>query len=210
MPVKLLLADDHGLVREGFRALLEREGYQIVGEASDGREAVCLAGQLKPDVAIMDLSMPLLNGIDATRQILRTSAGTKVIILTMYTEDQYVLEALRAGVAGYLLKTKAAKDLVQAIRQVSKGTVYLSPEVSKALVEAYRSDTKPSSPPLTPREREVLQLVAEGKTTKEVATILGISVKTADSHRTRIMRKLDIHETAGLVRYAIRSGIVRA
>jgi DNA-binding NarL/FixJ family response regulator len=210
MQIRLLLADDHELVREGFRALLEREGYQILAEASDGRDAVRLAKTLKPDVVIMDLSMPLLNGVDATSQILRVSPRSKVIILTMYTEDQYVLAALRSGAAGYILKTKAAKDLVQAIRQVCAGTVYLSPEVSQTIVEAYRSEIKPSSQVLTSREREVLQLVAEGKTTKEVATILGISVKTADSHRSRVMQKLGIHETAGLVRYAIRIGMVRA
>lgn len=208
MPIQIILADDHEVVREGFRALLEREGYAITGQASDGHEAVRLAEKFKPQIAVLDLSMPLLNGIDATRQILRVSPQTKILLLTMYKDDQYVLEALRAGVAGYILKTKAAKDLVQAIRQVLKGVAYLSPEVSQTLVEVYRSGGTASSEPLTPRERQVLQLVAEGKTTKEVASFLGISVKTAETHRARLMKKLDIHEKAGLVRYAIRTGII--
>ncbi|MGH9445038.1 MAG: response regulator [Terriglobia bacterium] len=209
MPVQIVLADDHEVVREGFKALLERQGYQVVGEASDGREAVLLVEKTKPQIAILDLAMPLLNGVDATRQIRRTSPRTKTILLTMYKEDQYVLEALRAGVSGYILKTKAAKDLVQAISQVVNGMVYLSPEVSQTIVDAYRAELTPAADPLTAREREVLQLVAEGKTTKEVASVLGVSVKTADSHRTHLMRKLDIHDTAGLVRYAIRIGLIR-
>lgn len=190
--------------------MLERQGYEIVGEASDGRAAVDLARKLKPQVAILDLSMPLLNGIDASREINRVSPQTKTILLTMHNEDQYVLEALRAGVAGYILKTKAAKDLVQAINHVSKGSTYLSPEVSQAVVEAYRSEGRTIRQTLTARERQVLQLVAEGKTTKEIATQLGISVKTADTHRSHLMAKLDIHDTAGLVRYAIRNGVIRA
>ncbi|MGH9402750.1 MAG: response regulator [Terriglobia bacterium] len=208
MPIRILLADDHEVVREGLKSLLELQGYEVAGEAPDGHEAVRLAEKLKPQIAILDLAMPLLNGIEATRQILRVSPQTKIILLTMYKEDQYVLEALRAGVAGYILKTKAAKDLIQAIRQVSKGVAYLSPEVSQTLVEVYRSGGQAPSEPLTPRERQVLQLVAEGKTTKEVASLLGVSVKTADTHRSRLMRKLDIHETAGLVRYAIRTGLI--
>ncbi len=208
MPIRILLADDHEVVREGLKSLLELQGYEVAGEAPDGHEAVRLAEKLKPQIAILDLAMPLLNGIEATRQILRVSPQTKIILLTMYKEDQYVLEALRAGVAGYILKTKAAKDLIQAIRQVSKGVAYLSPEVSQTLVEVYRSGGQAPSEPLTSRERQVLQLVAEGKTTKEVASLLGVSVKTADTHRSRLMRKLDIHETAGLVRYAIRTGLI--
>ncbi|HEV2416971.1 MAG TPA: response regulator transcription factor [Terriglobia bacterium] len=208
MPIRILLADDHEVVREGFKSILERQGYEVVGEAPDGHEAVRLAEKLKPQLAILDLAMPLLNGIEATRQILRVSPQTKTILLTMYKEDQYVLEALRAGVAGYVLKTKAAKDLVQAIRQVSKGIAYLSPEVSQTLVDVYRSGGQILSEPLTARERQVLQLVAEGKTTKEVASLLDVSVKTAETHRTNLMKKLDIHETAGLVRYAIRTGLI--
>jgi len=149
-----------------------------------------------------------MNGVEASREIARISPQTRIIILTMYKEDQYVLEALRAGVFGYLLKTSAAKDLVQAIRQVSHGTLCLSPEISQTIIKAYRAGTEPVSPHLSLRERQVLQLVAEGKTTKEIASLLGIGVKTASSHRTRLMRKLEVHQTAGLVRYAIRLGLV--
>lgn len=208
MATRILLADDHQMVREGFKALLERQGFQVVGEASNGQEAVELAEKLRPDIAVVDLSMPLLNGVDATRQIARISPKTRTILLTMYKEDQYVLTALEAGVAGYILKTTAANDLVQAIRQVSRGMFYLSPEISQTVVEAYRAHTRLPSERLTTRERQVLQLVAEGKSTKEIAAVLGVSIKTADSHRTRLMRKLDIHDTAGLVRYAIRTGLV--
>jgi len=209
MPIQVLLADDHQIVRQGLRAMLEHEGYKVVGEASDGREAIRMAETTHPDVAILDLAMPVLNGLDAARDILRGSPRTKAILLTMHTEDPYVLEALRAGVSGYVLKTQAALDLIQAIREVTRGAIYLSPGVSKTVVDAYRNKSDLPPDPLSPREREVLQLVAEGKTTKEVAALLGVSVKTAESHRTRIMSKLGIHETAGLVRYAIRRGIVQ-
>jgi len=209
MPIQVLLADDHQIVRQGLRAMLEHEGYKVVGEASDGREAIRMAETTYPDVAILDLAMPALNGLDAAREILRGSPRTKAILLTMHTEDPYVLEALRAGVSGYVLKTQAALDLIQAIREVTRGAIYLSPGVSKTVVDAYRNKSDLPPDPLSPREREVLQLVAEGKTTKEVAALLGVSVKTAESHRTRIMSKLGIHETAGLVRYAIRRGIVQ-
>lgn len=209
MPLKILLADDHTLVREGLKALLEREGFAVVGQASDGREATDLARTVRPDIAVLDLTMPSLNGIEAARALHQDSPRTKSIILTMYTEDQYVLQALRAGVKGYVLKTRAAADLIQAIREVSHGAIYLSPGVSQALVSAYLAKTELPPDPLTPREREVLQLVAEGKTTKEIAVILGISVKTVESHRGRTMQKLDIHETASLVRYAIRRGLVQ-
>ena len=209
MPIQVLLADDHQIVRQGLRAMLEHEGYKVVGEASDGREAIRMAETTYPDVAILDLAMPVLNGLDAARDILRGSPRTKAILLTMHTEDPYVLEALRAGVSGYVLKTQAALDLIQAIREVTRGAIYLSPGVSKTVVDAYRNKSDLPPDPLSPREREVLQLVAEGKTTKEVAALLGVSVKTAESHRTRIMSKLGIHETAGLVRYAIRRGIVQ-
>jgi len=209
MPLRIILADDHLIVRQGLRSILEREAYTVLGEAGDGREALRLAQELRPDVAVLDLAMPLLNGLDAAREISRVSPQTKTILLTMHTEDPYVMEALRAGVKGYLLKTQAAQDLVQAIREVSRGAMYLSPGISRTLVEAYLAKSELPPDPLTPREREVLQLVAEGKTTKEVAVILGVSVKTAESHRTRIMGKLEIHETASLVRYAIRRGLVQ-
>jgi two-component system response regulator NreC len=210
VPVSVLLADDHQMFRQGLRGLLERERFDVVGEAADGHEAVQLAERLKPDVCVLDFVMPLLNGLDASTQIQRVSPQTKTILLTMYTEDQYVLEALRAGLRGYVIKTQAAADLVRAIREVLQNGVYLSPGISRTLVDAYLSGTAMPADPLTPRERQVLQLVAEGKTTKEVAIVLGLSVKTAETHRTKIMRKLEIHETAGLVRYAIRRGLVQA
>ena len=209
MPVEIILADDHEIVREGFRALLERHGFRVVGEASDGLEAVRLAERLQPQVAVLDLSMPLLSGIEACRQITSISRGTKTILLTMYVEDQYILEALKAGASGYILKTRGTKELVDAISQVLRGTTYLSPEVSRTVIEAYRGGTQPEAVPISPRERQVLQLVAEGKSTKEAASVLGISVKTASAHRTNLMSKLDIHETAGLVRFAIRLGLIR-
>jgi DNA-binding NarL/FixJ family response regulator len=209
MPLQILLADDHLIVREGLKAILEREGFDVVGEASDGREAVQLARTLHPDVAILDLSMPLLNGLQATQEILHVSPRTKTILLTMHTEDHYVLEAIRAGIRGYVVKRQAAMELIQAIREVANGAVYLSPSISAAVVQAYLHKTELPADPLTSRERQVLQLVAEGKTTKEVAQLLGISTKTAESHRTRIMAKLDIHETASLVRYAIRRGLIQ-
>lgn len=210
MSLQVLLADDHQIVRQGLRSLLERAGFEVVGEAIDGREAVNLAAEKHPDVAILDLAMPALNGVDAAREMLRSSDSLKVILLTMHTEDPYVLEALRAGVSGYVLKTQAVDELAQAIREVARGAIYLSPDVSRTVVHAYRSKTEMPLDPLSPRERQVLQLVAEGKSTKEVAAILGVSVKTAESHRSRIMSKLDIHETATLVRYAIRNGIAQA
>jgi DNA-binding NarL/FixJ family response regulator len=209
MAYRILLADDHTIVRQGLRAILEREGYEVVAEASDGREAISFAEKLRPDVAVLDISMPLLNGIDAAREVTKISPRTKTVLLTMYTEDHYVLESLRAGVTGYVLKMRAALALVQAIQAVMKGEIYLSPGISRAVVQAFLSKTDIPEDPLTTREREVLQLVAEGKTTKEIAAQLGISAKTADSHRTNIMEKLDIHDTAGLVRYAIKRGIIR-
>jgi len=210
MPIRILLADDHQILRQGLKAVLEREEFKVVGEASDGLEAVRCAQEFHPDVAVLDLAMPLMNGIGAAKEILRQNPKTKAVLLTMHTEEQYVLEALRAGIRGYVLKTRASGELVQAIRDVTKGLVYLSSGISQTVVEAFLHKTDVRSQPLSPRELQVLQLVAEGKTTKEVASLLGISVKTAESHRTRIMEKLEIHETAGLVRYAIRHGIVQA
>lgn len=209
MSIQVLLADDHPIVREGFRALLTQEGFRVVGEASNGHEAVRLARALHPDVAVLDLSMPLLNGLEAAKAILQTSPGTRTILVTMYTEDCYVLEAMRVGVRGYVVKQQAVKDLVTAIREVAGGAIYLSPSISQAVVQAYLDKTDLPPDPLSSRERQVLQLVAEGKTTKEIAQLLGISVKTAESHRTHIMEKLNIHETAGLVRYAIRRGLIQ-
>ncbi len=198
------------MFRQGLKALLEREGFDVVAEAADGHEAVRLARQLSPELAVLDLGMPLLNGIDAAKQILKQTAGIQVIVLTMYEEEAYVLEALRAGIRGYVLKAQAASDLVGAIREVGRGSVYLSPGISKTVVDAYIGKSELPADPLTDRERQVLQLVAEGKTTKEVAQVLGLSAKTADSHRTRIMQKLEIHDTASLVRYAVRRGFIKA
>jgi two-component system response regulator NreC len=206
MAIRILLADDHNIVRQGLRALLERANFDVVAEAGDGQEAVRLAETLKPDIAVLDLVMPLLNGLDAGRQIIERGVSS-VILLTMHTGEHHVAAALRAGIRGYLLKSQAAEDLVHGIREVSRGRIFLSPEVSRIVVDGYLSGTTLTDP-LAPREREVLQLVAEGKTSKEIAAQLGLSVKTAESYRTHIMEKLDIHETAGLVRYAIRRGLI--
>ncbi|MBI3669801.1 MAG: response regulator transcription factor, partial [Acidobacteria bacterium] len=167
--MRIFLADDHLIVRQGFKALLEREGFEVVGEALDGREALKRIEALSPEVAILDLAMPQLNGIDTAREIRKLCPRTRTILLTVYAEDRYVLEALRAGVAGYVLKTKAAGDLVRAIREVARGETYLSPGVSRAVVAAYLAKADVPEDPLTSRERQVLQLVAESKTTKEIA-----------------------------------------
>jgi DNA-binding NarL/FixJ family response regulator len=209
MPVHVVLADDHVVVREGLRALLERAEFEVIGEAGDGQEAIRLVEKLRPAVAVLDIAMPTLNGIDAAREISRLSPETKTILLTMLTEDQYVLESLRAGVKGYVLKSNSTEELVKAIREVCQGKVYLTPAASTAVVQAYVAMSSASPPELTEREREVLQLVAEGKTSKEIAEKLGITWRTAESHRSHIMEKLAIHDIASLVRYAIRNGLVQ-
>lgn len=209
MSLHIVLADDHVVVRQGLRAVLEREGFEIVGEAGDGLEAVQLVERLSPTVAVLDVAMPKLNGIDAAREIKKIHPQTRTILLTALTEDHYVLESLRAGIRGYVLKSRSAEELVEAIHAVCRGEVYLTPGVSGALVEAFIGGVKVPEPGLTDRERQVLQLVAEGKTTKEIAAVLNISVKTAESHRASIMQKLEIHDTAGLVRYAIRHGLIQ-
>jgi DNA-binding NarL/FixJ family response regulator len=206
--IRVVLADDHVVVRQGLKSLLEREGFHVVAEASDGQEALGHVQSLQPDIAVIDISMPIRNGLDAARDIARLSPKTKTILLTQHDEDEYISEALDAGMRGYVLKSQASSDLIQAIQQVCRGLVYLSPGVSSAVMEAYRSKSKKPADPLTTRERQVLQLIAEGKSTKDIASLLSISVKTAESHRTRLMRKLDIHETASLVRYAVRRRIV--
>jgi DNA-binding NarL/FixJ family response regulator len=209
MPLRVVLADDHTLFRQGLKSLLEREGIQIVGEAQDGQEVLQLAGKHSPDAAVIDIGMPILNGLDAARELKRAAPKTKTILLTRHDDDEYLMEALRAGVRGYVLKNQAASDLVHAIQMVCRGQIYLSPGMSRVVVDAYLSKSELPVNPLSSREREVLQLIAEGKSTKDIASLLGISVKTADSHRSRLMRKLDIHEVATLVRYAVRKGLVQ-
>lgn len=208
MPVRVFLADDHVIVRQGFRALLEKEGFQVVGEASDGQTAVQQIQALKPDVGVLDVSMPLMNGIDAARELAQSCPGTKIVLLSKHDDDQYVIAALRVRIRGYVLKTQAATDLVQAIQQVCRGRIYLSPGISQTVVDAFLSKSDLPADPLSSRERQVLQLIGEGNSTKQIASALGISVKTAESHRSRLMQKLDIHETATLVRYAIRKGLI--
>jgi two-component system response regulator NreC len=212
MPLKILLADDHQIVRQGLKALLEERGLKVICEASNGQEAISMAREYEPDIAILDLTMPVLNGIVAAEEIHKLSGNRiRVVLLTVHAERQDGLQALRAGIRGYVLKTRAAADLIQAISDVANGLTYLSSGVSEAVVDAYLTKNEPvTTEKLTARERQVLQLVAEGKTTKEIASLLGVSFKTAESHRTNLMEKLDIHETAGLVRYAIRMGLIQA
>lgn len=208
MPTRLLLADDHPLVRQGLKAFLERQGFHVVAEASDGQEALRLAVETQPDVVVLDITMPILNGIDAARELKKSPRKPGIILLTKHDEEQYVSEALLIGVGGYVLKSQVATDLVHAIQEVSRGSFYLSPHISRAVVKVSLPKKNAAPESLSGRERQVLQLVGEGKSTKEVAAQLGVSVKTAESHRARLMRKLDIHETAGLVRYAIRRGLI--
>jgi DNA-binding NarL/FixJ family response regulator len=209
--IRVVVADDHALVRDGLRAVLTREpDMEVVGEAADGRDALAVAETMQPDVVVLDLSMPGLNGLETAHHLAGRNPGPRTILITMHAEDRYVLEALRAGVRGYVLKKQAAADLVRAIREVAAGNVYLSPGVAAAVVEAIRTSGPLPDERLTPREREVLQLVAEGKTTKQIAAILKVSVKTADTHRTHLMEKLDIHDIAGLTRHAIRLGLVQS
>ncbi len=208
MRTTIVLGDDHPFIRQGVRRLLEPEGFEILGEGSDGLEVVALAQQFQPDVVLLDISMPSLNGIGAVRELSKVAPATKVIVLTMHTEEHYILEALRAGVKGCVSKTQAPEHLIEAITDVCRGGVYLSPSVSGVVVQGYLAKSDMPYDPLTDRERQVLQLIAEGKTTKEAAVILGVSVKTAESHRSSLMSKVDLHSTAEVVRYAIRRGLV--
>jgi len=208
MPIQVLLADDHQIVRDGMKLLLEREGYRVNAEAQNGQEAIRLARLFRPDVVVLDITMPVLNGVDAAQEILHNAPATKAVLLTMHDESKYVLQGLRLGVKGFVTKTHAAEDLVQAIRKALQGMVYISPELSQPVFEALHTRADLAQDPLTARERQVLQLIAEGKTAKESASLLNISAKTAETHRARIMEKLNIHETAGLVRYAIRRGLI--
>jgi two-component system response regulator NreC len=205
----IILADDHPVVRQGIRILLERENFEIVGEAVNGIEAIRLAEKYQPDIVVLDMAMPVMNGITAVPQIREVSPRSKVVLLTMYTEEHHVLQALRVGVKACVTKTQAVEHLISAIREVCAGGVYLSPSVSGAVVQAYLAKSETPYDPLTDRERQVLQLVAEGNTTKEIALILGVAAKTAETHRVKVMEKLDIHSTAGLVKYAIRRGLVQ-
>ena len=210
MAVRVLIADDHALIRESFRALLERKGYEVAGEAVNGQDAVRLARELKPDVALIDLSMPLLNGVDAGREIQRAHKDVHVVLLTMHAEGHLMAAALRAGIRAYVLKSQPTEDLVLAIRAVMRRQMYLSPELSQFAMDACVNGDGAVPSPLARRERQVLQLVAEGKTSKEIGVVLGVGTKTAESYRARVMKKLDIHDIAGLVRYAIREGMVQA
>jgi two-component system response regulator NreC len=207
--IRILLADDHALVRHGFRMILAAQpDMEIAGEAGNGREAVELAEKLKPDVVVMDVTMPELNGIEATRRLIELSPRTRVLALSMHKDNVYVREILRAGARGYLLKDSADADLIAAVRAVAKGEGYLSPGVSDAVLSDYRRHVTDPLDLLTTREREVLQMIAEGKTNKEIATSLNLSVYTIEAHRGRVMEKLNLHSTGELVRFAVRSGLI--
>jgi two-component system response regulator NreC len=207
--IRILLADDHALVRQGFRMILSaQQDMEIIGEAGNGREAVELADKLHPDVVVMDVTMPELNGIEATRRLVSSSPHTRVLALSMHKDSVYVREILRAGARGYLLKDSVDADLLAAVRAVAKGEGYLSPGVSDAVLTDYRRHVTDPLDLLTSREREVLQMIAEGKTNKEIATSLNLSVYTIEAHRGRIMEKLNLHSTSELVRFALRSGLI--
>ncbi len=215
-PIRILLADDHPVVRDGLRALLEREvDMAIVAEAADGRETVLLAEEQSPDVVVMDLAMPLMNGIEATRRIVTRDPHTAVVILSMHQDESYVLGALNAGAKGYLLKDSMRKEVSEAIRAVARGRSFLTRKVSSILQEDYIRELRQrgledSYDLLTDREREVLQLVAEGRTNKEVATLLNISVTTVETHRTHLLQKLGLHSVPELILYAVRKGVISA
>jgi DNA-binding NarL/FixJ family response regulator len=217
MSFRILVADDHEVVRRGLCALLKaRPDWEVCGEAANGREAVEKATKLKPDVAILDIGMPNLNGWEATRQILKAVPQTKVLILTLHDSDQVVKEVLNAGARGFLLKSDAGRDLVAAVEALRRGRTYFTPKVASMVLDGYlRRNTDGAEPKepgrggrLTPREREIVQLLAEGKSSKEVAVVLGLSVKTAETHRSNIMRKLELHSVSDLVLYAVRNNIV--
>jgi two-component system response regulator NreC len=207
--IRILLADDHAVVRQGFKMILEAQSdMEIVGEAGNGRQAVELADQLKPDVVVMDVAMPELNGIEATRRIGQSAPHARVVALSMHKDSVYVREVLRAGARGYLLKDSGAGDLVSAVRAVARGEGYLSPTVSDAVLDDYRKHVTNPIDLLSSREREVLQMLAEGKTNKEIAGVLNLSVYTVDAHRGRIMEKLNLHSINELVRFAVRNGLI--
>jgi two-component system response regulator NreC len=211
--IRVLLADDHTILRDGIRALLDDQAdIEVIGEAGDGQATVKMTAQLQPDVVVMDIAMPLLNGLEATRQIQRDLPQVKVLILTMHENEEYIRQVLAAGALGYVLKDAAARDLIGAIRAVYQGEAVLSPAITRLVIEDYLrwGDIRPpdSSNGLTSREREVLQLIAEGYTNKEIAEILCISIKTVQSHRTNLMSKLDLHDRGELIKYAIQKKII--
>jgi two-component system response regulator NreC len=213
-PLRILLADDHTVVRQGLRKVLEeRPEWQVVAEAGDGRAAVRLAEEHKPDVAVVDVAMPLLNGIEATRQITRRTPQTKVLVLSMYSDEAYVTQMLKAGATGYLLKDSADVDLLEAVQAVSQGKSFFSPAVARLMSDDYARQRGENAvdryESLSEREREIFQLVAEGRTNKEIAALLFISPSTVETHRARIMEKLDLHSAAEIVLYAVRRGVVR-
>ena len=212
--LRIVIADDHELVRRGIRALVAaRQGWDIVAEATDGREVVEIVERLHPDVVVMDIGMPNLNGLDATRQILASVPQTRILVLTMHHSEQIVREVIAAGARGFLLKSDTGKELINAIEALQNHRTFFTTEAAELILDGYLSTHRTadavSKSVLTPREREVVQLLGEGKKTKEVAAILGLSVKTAETHRTNIMRKLDIHSIADLTLYAVRNGLVR-
>ncbi len=211
----VLLADDHGIVRKGLRAVLEEEGFVVVAEAANGRDAVRLCAEHHPNAAVIDIAMPQLNGIEAAAQIQKVSPATGVIMLSMYSDETYIMRALTAGAKGYLLKDTAGEDVLPAVRAVSQGKSYFSPGIAKTLLEDYvrylrQRKLEDSYDLLTEREREVLQLLAEGKSNKEAANILDLSLSTVETHRTNLMQKLNLHSTAEIVLYAVRKKIICA
>ncbi len=207
MRISVLLVEDHSVVREGLTMLLHRAGFLIAGEAGDGHTAITMAERLQPHVVVLDIGLPLLNGLDAARAIRKSSPRSKLVFLSMHAERHYVVEGLRIGARAFVLKSQAGTELVQAVSAAARNRTHISAEIAVHLAESLGENG--DSDPLTPRERQVLQLVAEGKTSKEIALLLAISTKTAETHRASTMEKLDIHETAGLVRYAIRCGLIQ-
>ncbi len=206
--IKILLADDHTIVRQGLKLILSSQpDFQVIGEAANGREVVELAEKLHPDIVLLDVAMPELNGIEATRRMMEANGRLRILVLSMHKESVYVREILKAGARGYLLKDVIDTELLNAVRSVARGDGYISPAVSGALLSDYRQNVTDPADLLTNREREVLQLIAEGKTNKEVATKLNLSVYTVDSHRGKIMEKLNLHSTGELVRFAIKHGL---